>query len=86
MSTSDYKNLRKMFWNHLWARENHLLFGETSQANGKCTYARRRKVEIFQLEMVLSNKSKDIREKFTLTLTSVRRYHGVYERNLQLYR
>jgi hypothetical protein len=37
MSTSDYKNLKRCFGIVLMARENHLLFGETNSANGKCT-------------------------------------------------
>jgi hypothetical protein len=50
------QKLEKMFWNHLWARENHLLFGETNfDANGKCTM-QDEKVRIFQLEMVLSDR------------------------------
>jgi hypothetical protein len=52
---------------YLWARENHLLFGETNfDANGKCTM-QDEKVRIFQLEMVLSSRSKDtVRNSLTL--------------------
>jgi hypothetical protein len=39
---SDYKNLKDVLESYLWARENHLLFGETNfDANGKCTMHKR---------------------------------------------
>jgi hypothetical protein len=43
---------------YLWARENHLLFGDNFDANGKCTMQDEKRSDI-QLEMVLSNRSKD---------------------------
>jgi hypothetical protein len=66
MSTSDYKNLKRCF-GITYGRENHLLFGETNfDANGKCTM-QDEKVRIFQLEMVLSSRSKDtVRNSLTL--------------------
>jgi hypothetical protein len=43
-----------------------------------------KKVRIFQLEMVLSSRSKDtVRNSPLFNYSLVRRYHGVYERNLQ---
>jgi hypothetical protein len=54
---------------YLWARENHLLFGETNfDANGKCTM-QDEKVRIFQLEMVLSSRSKDTVKIYSVLTT-----------------
>jgi hypothetical protein len=63
MSTSDYK---KRCFGIVLGHENHLL-GETNfDANGKCTM-QDEKVRIFQLEMVLSSRSKDtVRNSLTL--------------------
>jgi hypothetical protein len=66
MSTSDYKNLKDVLESYLWARENHLLFGETNfDANGKCTMQDEKGQDI-PIEMVLSSRSKDTVRNFTL--------------------
>jgi hypothetical protein len=67
------KTWERCFGISLWARENHLLFGETSHANGKCTYARRERSIYLPIGDGVIKQIKDI-EKFTLTLTTVRRY------------
>jgi hypothetical protein len=61
------QKLEKMFWNRTYGHVRIILFGETNfDANGKCTM-QDEKVRIFQLEMVLSSRSKDtVRNSLTL--------------------
>jgi hypothetical protein len=60
------QKLEKMFWNRTYGHVRIIYFRRNFDANGKCTM-QDEKVRIFQLEMVLSSRSKDtVRNSLTL--------------------
>jgi hypothetical protein len=60
------QKLEKMFWNRTYGHVRIIYFSEKLTSNGKCTM-QDEKVRIFQLEMVLSSRSKDtVRNSLTL--------------------